>query len=67
MTDLITAQAAEMVGDHKKAEEVYKRLVKNDDTRFVGVRGLMKQKAGGSGETDRAQAGRARLRDQAQA
>jgi len=44
LTDLITAQAAEMTGDRKKAEEVYKRLVQNDTTRFVGVRGLMKQK-----------------------
>ncbi|MFP7672315.1 heme biosynthesis protein HemY [Marivita sp. S0852] len=44
LTDLITAQAAEMTGDQKKAEEVYKRLVQNDSTRFVGVRGLMKQK-----------------------
>lgn len=44
LTDLITAQAAEMTGDQKKAEEVYKRLVQNNSTRFVGVRGLMKQK-----------------------
>ncbi len=44
LTDLITAQAAEMTGDRKKAEEVYKRLVQNETTRFVGVRGLMKQK-----------------------
>ena len=33
-----------MTGDRKKAEDVYKRLVQNDSTRFVGVRGLMKQK-----------------------
>ena len=44
LTDLITAQAAEMTGDRKKAEQVYKRMVKNETTRFVGVRGLMKQK-----------------------
>ncbi|MCL3881580.1 heme biosynthesis HemY N-terminal domain-containing protein [Marivita sp. GX14005] len=44
LTNLITAQAAEMMGDRKKAEDVYKRLVTHDDTRFVGVRGLMKQK-----------------------
>ncbi|MFP7569322.1 heme biosynthesis protein HemY [Marivita sp. S2033] len=44
LTDLITAQAAEMMGDRKKAEEVYKRLVQHEETRFVGVRGLMKQK-----------------------
>ncbi|MCT4555141.1 MAG: tetratricopeptide repeat protein [Pelagimonas sp.] len=52
LTNLITAQAAEMVGDSKKAEEVYKRLLKDDTTRFVGVRGLMKQKlAKGDTET----------------
>jgi len=44
LTNLITAQAAEMSGDRKKAEEVYKRLLKDDRTRFVGVRGIMKQK-----------------------
>ncbi|MDU8910022.1 heme biosynthesis protein HemY [Aestuariicoccus sp. MJ-SS9] len=53
LTDLITAQAAEMVGDRKKAEEVYKRLVQRDETRFVGVRGLMKQKLE-AGDTDTA-------------
>ncbi|MFZ7090957.1 heme biosynthesis protein HemY [Primorskyibacter sp. 2E233] len=50
LTNLITAQAAEMVGDTKKAEEVYKRLLKDENTRFVGVRGLMKQKLS-SGDT----------------
>jgi HemY protein len=44
LTNLLTAQAAEMTGDRRKAEEVYKRLLKNDATRFVGVRGIMKQK-----------------------
>ena len=44
LTNLLTAQAAELCGDRKKAEEVYKRLLKNDATRFVGVRGIMKQK-----------------------
>ncbi|TCK99765.1 HemY protein [Shimia isoporae] len=44
LTNLIVAQAAEMSGDTKKAEEVYKTLLKDDNTRFVGVRGLMKQK-----------------------
>ncbi|SHH58207.1 heme biosynthesis protein HemY [Marivita hallyeonensis] len=53
LTDLITAQAAEMTGDQKKAEEVYKRLVQNDTTRFVGVRGLMKQKLN-AGDTNTA-------------
>jgi HemY protein len=53
LTDLITAQAAEMTGDRKKAEEVYKRLVTRDETRFVGIRGLMKQKLA-AGDTDTA-------------
>jgi len=44
LTNLITAQAAEMSGDKKKATEVYKRLLQDDRTRFVGVRGIMKQK-----------------------
>ncbi|UYV37277.1 tetratricopeptide repeat protein [Rhodobacteraceae bacterium D3-12] len=51
LTNLLTAQAAEMAGDRAKAEEVYKRLLKNDATRFVGVRGIMKQKLE-AGETD---------------
>ncbi|WP_372833526.1 heme biosynthesis protein HemY [Puniceibacterium confluentis] len=52
LTDLITAQAAEMNGDRAKAEQVYKRLVQRDETRFVGVRGIMKQKlAQGDTET----------------
>ena len=52
LTNLITAQAAEVSGDRKKAEEVYKRLLKDERTRFVGVRGIMKQKlADGDTET----------------
>ena len=52
LTDLVTAQAAEMTGNSKKAEEVYKRLLQNDRTRFVGVRGVMRQKlAAGQHET----------------
>ncbi len=44
LTNLLTAQAAELCGDRRKAEEMYKRLLKDDATRFVGVRGIMKQK-----------------------
>jgi len=52
LTNLITAQAAEMSGNRKKAEEVYKRLLKNERTRFVGVRGILRQKLGdGDSET----------------
>ncbi len=53
LTSLISAQAAEMTGDKKKAEEVYKRLLLDDKTRFVGVRGIMKQKLA-AGDTDTA-------------
>ena len=53
LTNLITAQAAEMTGDTRKAEEVYKRLLEDDRTRFVGVRGIMKQKLA-EGDTDMA-------------
>ena len=44
LTNLLTAQAAEMAGDRRKAEAVYKELIQNTTTRFVGVRGIMKQK-----------------------
>ncbi|MHA6324440.1 heme biosynthesis HemY N-terminal domain-containing protein [Roseivivax sp. CAU 1753] len=53
LTDLLQAQAAEQMGDGKKAEEIYKRLLKNDATRFVGVRGIMKQRMA-VGDTDTA-------------
>lgn len=54
LTNLLTAQAAEMAGDRKKAEETYKKLLSNDKTRFVGVRGIMKQKiADGDADTAR--------------
>lgn len=44
LTNLLTAQAAELAGDRRKAEETYRKLVNNESTRFVGVRGIMKQK-----------------------
>ncbi len=53
LTNLITAQAAEMKGDRRTAEDVYKRLLKNEKTRFVGVRGIMHQKLS-EGDTDTA-------------
>ena len=53
LTNLITAQAAEMSGNRRKAEEVYKRLLKNERTRFVGVRGILRQKLA-DGDTDTA-------------
>ncbi|WP_370399675.1 heme biosynthesis protein HemY [Sulfitobacter sp. JB4-11] len=52
LTNLLTAQAAELAGDRRKAEETYRKLVEDDQTRFVGVRGIMKQKlADGDTET----------------
>ncbi|WP_137700910.1 heme biosynthesis protein HemY [Marimonas lutisalis] len=53
LTSLLTAQAAELAGDTKKAEQVYKRLLEHDSTRFVGVRGILKQKLA-EGKTDTA-------------
>jgi HemY protein len=54
LTNLLVAQAAELAGDRRKAEETYRKLVTNDATRFVGVRGIMKQKlADGDTETAR--------------
>src|SRR6056297_3283539 len=53
LTNLITAQAAEMSGNRRKAEEVYKRLLKNEKTRFVGVRGILRQKLS-EGDTETA-------------
>lgn len=51
LTSLLTAQAAEQAGDKQKAEEVYKLLLRHDKTRFIGVRGIMKQKLE-AGETE---------------
>lgn len=52
LTNLLTAQAAELSGDTKKATETYKKLIAEDATRFVGVRGIMKQRlAEGDTET----------------
>lgn len=44
LTNVLIAQAAELAGDRKKAEATYKLLLTEDKTRFVGVRGLLKQK-----------------------
>jgi HemY protein len=54
LTNLLTAQAAEISGDTAKATETYKKLIADETTRFVGVRGIMKQKlAEGDRETAR--------------
>ena len=44
LANLITAQAAEAVGDRRRAEEAYKELIKDRDTRFVGVHGIMRHR-----------------------
>jgi HemY protein len=44
LTTLLTAQAAELSGDAGRATEAYKALLGDERTRFVGVRGLLKQK-----------------------
>ena len=44
ITSLLIAQAAEVAGDTAKATSAYKTLLSNDKTRFIGVRGLLKQK-----------------------
>ena len=53
LTNLLTAQAAELAGDRKMAEQTYRKLLGDDKTRFVGVRGIMKQKLE-DGDTDTA-------------
>ena len=53
LTNLVAAQAAELTGDRNKAEVIYKSLIQDPKTRFVGVRGIMKQKLS-DGDTDTA-------------
>jgi HemY protein len=53
LTTLLVAQAAEAAGDGKRATEAYKTLLADDATRFIGVRGLLKQKLA-EGDTDTA-------------
>jgi HemY protein len=44
LTTLLIAQAADAHGDTDRATAAYKRLLADDKTRFIGVRGLLKQK-----------------------
>ena len=53
LTNLLAAQAAELAGDTQRATEIYKRLLSDTRTRFVGVRGILKQKLA-DGDTDTA-------------
>lgn len=51
ITALVTAQAAEMAGDRKKALDSYTSLLADDRTRFAGMNGAMRLKLE-EGETD---------------
>ncbi|WP_308917790.1 heme biosynthesis protein HemY [Jannaschia sp. LMIT008] len=53
VTDVVVAQAAEAAGERDTASDAYKRLLRNDRTRFVGVRGLLHQELE-AGHTDTA-------------
>lgn len=44
LTRLLTAQAAEAAGDSRAATEAWKSLLSDEQTRFVAVRGLLRQK-----------------------
>ena len=52
LTNLLVAQAAELAGDGRRAETAYKALLAHDETRFIAIHGLLKQKiADGDTET----------------
>tara|TARA_B100001248_G_scaffold250445_1_gene224529 strand:+ start:1689 stop:3134 length:1446 start_codon:yes stop_codon:yes gene_type:complete len=53
LTNLLAAQAAEIAGESEHAEEIYKELILDPTTRFVGVRGIMKKRLS-EGDTDTA-------------
>lgn len=55
LTRLLTAQAAEQAGDRARAEAAYHELIESDRTRFVGIRGIMRQKLE-DGDTETAMA-----------
>ena len=44
ITNLISAQAAEQSGNRDKALKFYKELLSQEKTKFVGIRGILKQK-----------------------
>ncbi len=43
LTTLLAAQAAEMAGDHARAASAWRKLLGDPRTRFVAVRGLLRQ------------------------
>ncbi|WP_136650008.1 heme biosynthesis protein HemY [Paracoccus aeridis] len=44
VTNLLAAQAAEVAGDARAAEDAYRTMLADNRTRFVAVRGLMQQR-----------------------
>lgn len=44
LSNLITAEAALALGDKSRAEAAYRTLLEQDDSRFVGIRGLTRLK-----------------------
>lgn len=44
VTNVLAAQAAEAAGDARRAEEAYRDMLGDSRTRFVAVRGLMRQR-----------------------
>lgn len=54
LTTLLVAQAAEAAGDTRRATEAYKEMLASDTTRFVAIRGLLRQKLA-EGDTETAQ------------
>jgi HemY protein len=53
VTSLLVAQAAEAAGETQRAGEAWKSLLAHDETRFVAIRGLLRQKLA-EGDTDTA-------------
>ena len=52
LTNMLSAQAAELQGDTERAANYYKRMVADRRTKFAGVRGLLRQRvAQGDRET----------------
>lgn len=44
LTGLLAAQSAERMGNKDKAQDVYKKLLGDDKTRFVGIVGILKHR-----------------------
>jgi len=44
LTQVVQAQAAELTGDQTTAQTIYRALLNDDATQFIGLRGMLKQK-----------------------